>query len=181
MIGLINLSPPSSLSKIGFFVSPLIFIITLSASLSSLSQSVLGLSLSEAQPAKSLMRARVNTQLSMITAPPFPSLPLSMITMINSTMYMVMCTIHYTIHIPIANKWPDCQNCPVKINFKLSSEMITYWLVFMLLSPVESNQLLWRDSIRLDVFIMDMSVPINPLDNLKLIWHLPSNWKQLGT
>ena len=68
MIGLINLSPPSSLSKIGFFVSPLISIITLSASLSSLSQSVLGLSLSEAQPAKSLMRARVNTQLSMITA-----------------------------------------------------------------------------------------------------------------
>ena len=60
------LPPALSLSKIGFFVSPLISII--SASLSSLSQSVLGLSLSEAQPAKSLMRARVNTQLSMITA-----------------------------------------------------------------------------------------------------------------
>ena len=61
-----------------------------------------------------------------------------------------------------------------------SSRQCTYTM-FMLLSPVESNQLLWRDSIRLDVFIMDMSVPISPLDNLKLIWHLPSNWKQLGT
>ena len=54
-------------------------------------------------------------------------------------------------------------------------------MTFMLLSPpVESNQLLWRDSIRLDVFIMDMSVPICPLDNLKLIWHLRPKLKTIG-
>ena len=70
---------------------------------------------------------------------------------------------------------------PQNVFRRSSSPIFILSMTFMLLSPpVESNQLLWRDSIRLDVFIMDMSVPICPLDNLKLIWHLPPNWKQLG-
>ena len=105
----------------------------------------------EALPAKSLMRAQVNRQLSMITATP-------------SSVILAMHCIGAT-----------------KCFKNILSPIFILSMTFMLLSPpVESNQLLWRDSIRLDVFIMDMSVPICPLDNLKLIWHLPPNWKQLG-